>query len=79
MPVFEAVKLNSADEMQYILLQKEWYVAERSKSGDNIQNSKVLHLPLDLPLEDVYSLGVHREHQIWAEGRFCSVWVNHAA
>ena len=45
MPVFEAVKLNFADEMQYILLQKGWFVAERSNPGDNIQNSKGLHLP----------------------------------
>ena len=74
MPVFEAVKLNFADEMQYILLKKKWFVAERSKPGDNIRNSKGLHINLD-----VYSLGVHREHQIWAEGRFCSVWADHAA
>ena len=43
MPVFEAVKLNFADEMQYILLKKGWFVAERSKPGDNIRNSKGLH------------------------------------
>ena len=43
MPVFEAVKLNFADEMQYVLLQKGWYVAEGSKPGDIIQNSKGLH------------------------------------
>ena len=44
MSVFEAVKLNFADEMQYILLQKGWYVAERFKPGDKIQNSKGLHI-----------------------------------
>ena len=44
MPVFEAIKLNFSDEMQYILLQKGWYVAGRSKARDNIQNSKGLHL-----------------------------------
>ena len=36
-------KFNFADEMQIIMPQKGWYVAERSKPGDNIRNSKGHH------------------------------------